>query len=289
MTALDLQTELGVILLKQGKKKEAKRNLKLSHELYQSVKALDEVEKERYAKYCEDRKMAPFSLHMQLQHVNLLRNYEQYYKLIEDIEKQVHNGLLVLKYEQTYNLFEALSWLAHCVDLTTLCCELHAYRQSHYLLRAADEVLRALKATTHVPSSMESIFKAKQIHLMSARIRFGYAQHCLFLLYQTKNVSFLVEKVKKGLGLTQEEAHDLQKDTKVIEFEELTVPKGDFRLDGLLSDFDEIREIYKKVRDWMAEVNTAFTIAEKEQYEYDLVAEKLRDLLEAYPFLDSIR
>lgn len=288
MALLDLQTELGSLFLKQGKRKDAKKNLKLTNELYQSVRLLKEDEKKRFIKYCEDRGMPSFELHLQLQHVSLLRNYEQYYKMIDDTEKYVHNGLLVLKYEHKYNLMEALNWIEHTVDLTPPCCELHAYRQSHYLLRAAEAMLKPLKESYAVPS-LPNISKLNQIRFLSGRIKLGFAQHGLFLLYQTKNVNFLVEKVKKGLRLTQEEAHDMQKDIKLTEFDELNVPAGDHKFDGLLQDFDEIREVYKKVKDWMAEVNKTFTMDEKKMYEYDVISQKLRELLNAYPFLDGIR
>lgn len=276
---LELNIDLGSVYLELYDLKEVKKNLKTTNELYQKLKKSDNTQMDEHLKGREGK---TFDNCMRTHHVNLLKNYEQYYTLLDQPGKLAHNGILVIKYQLKYDTLDTIEWIEHAVDLTAYCCEARAFRQSHYLLRAAELMLANfqtdLKASPHIQ-------KMNQSRFLEGRIKLAYVQHCLILLYETQNIFLITEKIKKGAILSDEQKKDLQIHEEVMTFDDLAVPDGDVKFNGLLESSLEIRDVYEKVKKLMKDVANRLSEDERNAHGYEIMADKMYDLLNSYPFL----
>lgn len=217
-----------------------------------------------------------------LLHTTLLKNYEQYYTIMDDPEKLVYNGILVLKYELKYNSYDSVIWAQHAVDLSPYCCETRAFRQSHYLLRAAEVMLEHFRKGIR-GADLASVNDAR---FLEGRIKLGLAQHALILIYERENIRLIQEKCKQGLILTAEQEKDLKVNEQVTEFDEITVPIGNAKLDVPIKTQSDTCVIYESIKQWMRETGKLLTRQEMSQNGFDKISEKMEHIKSIHCYLN---
>lgn len=297
---LEAAIELGDVLHQLGRTKEIKRNLKKCKELHDQCRGKKETDfltadpsSDYYSMYymmlqkmLEVKQYETPDHMIDALHVALLQLYQRYYAEIHlDMEKVVHNGILVLKYEMKYNQVRPSLWVEHATELSAYSMEIKAFKQSHYLLRAAQTMLDKQKVDVNEQNLIENLDAIKDHQYLQGCIDLGYARHCLLLLYETRNRQLIRERAKAG-PLSDEDKQDLEIRESLVEFEGIEVPKGDDALDRLCFNVEEIVKMHKKVKELLLSVNEKMTEVERVAHDYDAIAIKCRELKDAYPFLE---
>lgn len=299
---LEAAIELGCVLHELRLTKEIKRNLKLCKELHDRCRSKNEADfltpdsaSDYYSMYYimlqKMLEVKNFDSPAQLidaLHVTLLRLYQRYYAEIHiDMEKVVHNGFLVLKYELKYNLLQPSTWIEHATELSAYSMEVKAFKQSHYLLRAAQAMLDKEKSELNVQDLAASIGAINDHRYLQGCIDLGVARHCLLLIYETRNRQLIRERAKSlKKPLSKEDEKDLEIKESLVEFEDFEVPPGDDILNRLCFSVEEIVKMHCKIKDLLVSVNENLTESERESRDYEAIVTKCRELKDAYAFLD---
>lgn len=293
----------GAILLQLKKIKEAKKVLTKTKFLYDKCR----VEKSDDEMLSGDETSIYYFLYFQmlevlllakpdpivndlvnLMHVALLRNYEQYYSELDQTQKMGHYGCLVLKYTLQYDCYSLETWIEHAIDLTAYCDEYKAFAQSNYLLCAASVLLDHERDNLRKEGfGPETIERTNVCRYLQGRIALGFAQHFLIILYETKNRMFLTEKVNHGHDLTEEDTKDMQICIDVVLFEHLPkkITDRDEVFEKICANEKDIQKVYAKAREYMKEATDVLTESERESNGYPLIAQKFDSMVEVYPFL----
>lgn len=298
---LEAAVDLGDILHRMKLAKEIKRNLKKCKELLDICRSKNEADfltPEQNSDYYNMyyvmlQKMvevkqaeSPGKLIDSL-HVQLLQLYQRYYADIHlDMGKVCHNGVLLLKYEIKYDIVKPALWIEHATELSAYSMEIKAFKQSHYLLRAAQTMLNNQKPMINEENLPNCLGAINDFRYLQGCIDLGMARHCLLLIYETRNRQLIRERAKKG-PLSDEDKKDLELNESAVEFEGLEVPKCNEILDRTCVNVEEIVKMHKKVKELLVSVNEKLTDFERNAHDYEAIATKCRELKDAFPFLED--
>lgn len=258
-----------------------KGRLKLSTDLFTKLIEMPPEKKKILVDYLEERSF-DYNTILRRHQIGMFKNLEQYYAVRDEQDQVVVNGILVLRYQKKINNYDRFEWAEHAIHLAPYCCEIRAFRQAHYMLRAAEVMLASIK---DILKERPNLYRSDKARVLEGRLKLGLAQHCLVVLYETKNLSVINESVRRKEQLTRQQIQDLKIDQKISVFQGLHVPDGDTRLDGILQSSTDVREVYEKTKKLMKDVRNHLTEDERNAVGYDIVAEKMNEMLSYFSFL----